>query len=270
MDRLYGVAVPDLRRLPAGLEAGALVVAAPSPRDWSGLLREAEAVARGRGLWVVVAGARREAGRRLLSAACFGPEGGPVAVQDELFPPEGWAPGGELALFDLAGWPAALVVGEDILWPEVARLAALRGARLLAVASLYPPGRPAGADGAGAPGTAAAPLPGGAAGWAQVAGGWQEVQQNQVFAVESPLCGQLAGRSSDGRPAVWAPCEITPGGRGWLDWSPDPERPAAAWLDPGQLASIRNAYPLERFLNPALYRARLAEAYERLTGGERR
>ncbi|MDI3297788.1 MAG: hypothetical protein QJR08_01320 [Bacillota bacterium] len=278
MRRLYAAAVPDLARLPAGLEAGALLVAAPSPRDWGEQLREAEALARSRALWVVVAGQRDAAGGRRLSAACFGPEGGPLAVQDELFPPAGWQAGDRLELFDLAGWRAAMVVGEDVLWPEVARLATLSGARLLAVPSLYPAEEaprpapqeePAGAALAGGQGAAGAgsDLPGG---WAQVAGGWQEVQQNQVFAVESPLEGRLGGRLSRGRPAVWAPCEITPDSRGWLDWAAEPGRPAAAWLEAETLEAIREAYPLERFLNPALYRARLAEAYARMAGGEAR
>src|SRR5690606_20619299 len=65
------------------------------------------------------------------------------------------------------------------------------------------------------------------------------------------------------RAAVFAPCEITPGGRGWLARE-DGERPVATVLEPGPLDAIRAAYPLDRHLRPALYLRDLLPAYRRL------
>lgn len=50
----------------------------------------------------------------------------PAGRDDDRF-----APGEELALFDIHGWRAALLVGRDLEFPEAARAAALAGAELL-------------------------------------------------------------------------------------------------------------------------------------------
>jgi predicted amidohydrolase len=96
-----------------------------------------------------------------------------------------------------------------------------------------------------------------------LAGLWQLCQQNQTFGVEAGLSGRAFGRSWDGKAALFAPCEVTPDGSGFLGRSGYLIRDGAAEAraDIGELRRIRQDYPLLRQLNPALYRRYLPQLY---------
>ena len=180
-------------------------------------------------------------------AVCFGPDGRLLARQAQLHsgPADatvGLVPGDDWASFPVAGWTATLVVGRDGWIPEVGRWASLEGVRLVIH-----------------PGHAPAP----ASRWELVAGPWQVVQQTQVYWVHAAAGGAVGGRALAPQGAVFAPCEITPEGRGWLAWD-DTGEAVAALLEADPLEAIRQRYPLDRYLNPGLYLRYLLPAYRRL------
>lgn len=187
-------------------------------------------------------------------ALCFGPDGQLLARQPQLHsPPDDHAlalvPGDHWAPFTIAGWTASLVVGRDGWIPEVGRWASLEGVRLVVH-----------------PGHAREPAPR----WEVLAGPWQVVQQTQMYWVHAAPSGSVGGKNLVPQAAVFAPCEITPEGRGWLAWD-DTGGPVSAVLERAPLLGIRERYPLDRYLNPALYLRQLLPAYRRLTtaAGER-
>ncbi len=160
--------------------------------------------------------------------------------------------GEELPLFDLEGadghiYKTGLVVGNDAYHPEVGRIMACRGADLL----LH-----SGALGAG-PNC-----------WSQVAGMWSQVQQNQFFAVEAQLCGNIAGQYFGAGSAVIGPCEITPGSSGYLARG-YPETPlVTALLNEGDRQQIKKKYPLLELLNRQAYAGMLRLYADREKGAE--
>ncbi len=143
-----------------------------------------------------------------------------------------------------AGVKVGLLLGRDAWYPEVSRILSLQGADIL-LAPL-------------APGT---PYSSEEALW----GLWQEVQQNQVFGVESGLFGVMGERVFAGRAAILAPCEMTEDEAGFLP------RPGyfvgtgaqVATLRVDDLQKVRRDYPLLRHLNPGLYRKYLPLIYRR-------
>ncbi|QIA26793.1 carbon-nitrogen hydrolase family protein [Thermaerobacter sp. PB12/4term] len=182
-------------------------------------------------------------------ALCFGPDGRLLARQAQLHatPEEaalGLIPGDDWTPFTLGGWTASLVVGRDGWIPEVGRWASLEGVRLV-----LHPGHALDA----------------ASRWDLAAGPWQVVQQTQVYWVHAAPSGQAGTRNLVPQAAIFAPCEITPAGRGWLAWE-DGGEPAAAVLEAPALAAVREQYPLDRYLHPALYLRQLLPAYRRLAG----
>lgn len=143
----------------------------------------------------------------------------------------------------------AMVVGTDIWYPEVSRILTLKGAQVLLAPVAY-----------------AAPFNR----WLQVAGMWQEVQQNQVFALENWLEGHLFQQSFAGTANILAPCEITPGETGYLaqggPGSKSDNLPVAT-LNFRHLEEIRKSYPLSKFLNRDLYSRYFPDIYRRQNGG---
>lgn len=107
----------------------------------------------------------------------------------------GLAAGEELLVFPTEIGSIGLVVGGDAWYPEVSRILTLQGADILV-----------------APLTLLTPYPK----ERQWAGMWQEVQQNQTFAIECGLEGCLGGLEFHAQTAVMAPCEMTPGQTGYL------------------------------------------------------
>ncbi len=191
----------------------------------------------------------------------------------------GLVTGDELGRFSAEGFVVGPVVSTDVRVPEVSRVHCLLGATLLVVPSAVPGYSP----------------------WAQLAGLWQEVQQNQVFGAEACLVGELGGLSFRGRTAVFGPCEMTPGKSGFLagfssfyrdltlrymgdetppelqePWDVAPGRGTALTgegyrilvvdLDPAELRATWQEYDIFGELNLNLYRRHLPEVYG---GGER-
>jgi predicted amidohydrolase len=172
----------------------------------------------------------------------------------------GLAPTARLAPFDTPLGRVGMVLGADAWHPEVSRILALQGADLLlfpkAVVGPYPL-------------------------WMQVSGAWEEVQQNQVFGIESGL----AGGPFLARAAVFAPCELTPGLTGQLAGigpayaTIEALRPFAgdspalreealvlATLDFAALEEVRRRYPIFGMLNPTAYQRYFPGVYQGATG----
>lgn len=190
----------------------------------------------------------RAGGRYHLAAALFDPEGRQVGeqYQTHLSAEErswGLSPGEELQVFPTAVGKLALVVGTDGRYPEVSRIVGLQGAELV----LAP---------------AAVPAPYNR--WRQVASLWREVQQNQFFALENWLQGQIGATTYDGRAAILAPCEMAPGETGYLA---EAQQSCWAELDFHRRQEVIAAYPLFKHLNPTLYEAHLPGIYERRDPG---
>lgn len=100
----------------------------------------------------------------------------------------GYARDNDLRVFTTPLGRIGFVVGSDAWYPEVSRILALKGAEILV-----------------APMAVEKPY----LEWDQVRGMWQEVQQNQVFALESCLVGRIGSTEFEGRSTIYATCEMT-------------------------------------------------------------
>lgn len=150
-----------------------------------------------------------------------------------------FSPGEELRIFDSSAGPLGLLVGADVLVPEVSRALTLLGAEVLIhVGVLHDP-----SEGA----------------WR--ARLWREVQANQTFGIEAYAVGTgLVGRSS-----ILAPVEMTPDGRGILAQAErlDAEGIAAAELDFGVRSALIRKYDILAEMNLPLYRRQLLSLYRK-------
>ncbi len=107
----------------------------------------------------------------------------------------GFARGEDLQILATPLGKLGFAICEDAWYPEVARILALKGAQII-IAPM------------------AVPKP--YSKWHQVRGMWQNIQQNQVFGIESCLVGFLGGVEFEGRSTIYATCEMTPGDTGVL------------------------------------------------------
>ncbi|MGI5863249.1 MAG: carbon-nitrogen hydrolase family protein [Myxococcales bacterium] len=154
-----------------------------------------------------------------------------------------------------------LLVGLDAWYPEVGRILMLKGASLFVASVAMPaPYEP----------------------WRQVAAMWQQVQQNQVFAIEACAVGRWGEAEYAGRSAVLAPCEAVANGSGILaqagidaaalpvtEWaagigSAGSTEPAliTAELDFDELQRTIDSYSVWEQQNPGFYRAVFPALYE--------
>lgn len=184
-------------------------------------------------------------------SALFGPDGSLLGEQ-AASQPDPDLPGKvlaeRLAPIETPFGPLGLLLGADADVPEVARILALQGCRLLI-----------------APRAPAAPYSAARA----MAGLWQVVQQNQVFGLESGLSGRALGADRAGKAGAVAPAELSSDPSGFLG------RPGyfvgdgalSAQLDFDQLEALRERRPLARHLNPGLYRYH-ADAFRPRPGQE--
>ena len=122
----------------------------------------------------------------------------------------GFSRGAKIELKEIKDWKLALIISTDVFYPQVSRMAALRGADIV----LSP---------VGFTGEKSRAL--------QVSGMWQEVQQNQFFAVESGFNGFLGEQSFWGESVIYAPLEMTEGGDGYLERSSGQKSLIIAELD---------------------------------------
>lgn len=219
------------------------------------LLGWARDVARRFGIYVVP-GTLLEPGDNGLNhrAYLLGPDGAVLGCQGQTHLAEverewGLSPEMELGVFATPLGKMGIAIGTDVYFPEVSRILTLQGAEVIFYLTALP-----------------APYEY----WAQVAGAWQQVQQNQVFAAEACLVGAAGGRQFAGRSAIYGPCEITLGFTGTLKQAESPikEELITAEYDLRRLHQIRTEYPLFAQLNPALYQRYFPQVY-RLSGGGR-
>lgn len=179
----------------------------------------------------------------------------------------GWARGSDLAVWSTEIGPLGLMVGTDAWYPEVSRILTLQGARVLLAPALVP--APAGFHLA-------------------LAGMWQEVQQNQVFALENWPGGPMAGVDWCGWSAIYGPCEATPGETGFFApippadggpplewtaaspfrWGEPPPQPLAAELDFTVRRQVADNYPIFRHFNQPLYRRHFPHIYQQKAGDQ--
>ncbi len=148
----------------------------------------------------------------------------------------GWSRGDTAASFSTALGKLGIIIGTDAWYPEVGRVLALQGTEILCHCGALAAGENK---------------------WRQLAGSWQQVQQNQFFCVESQLVAALPGRAWGAPSLIHAPCEMTAGFTGIL--AGDTETGAytnyleASLNKEARRAVIRN-YPLLKLLNPAFCR----------------
>lgn len=107
----------------------------------------------------------------------------------------GFSRGEKIELKEVKDWKLALIISTDVFYPQVSRMAALKGADIV----LSPVGFTGEKNRA-----------------LQISGMWQEVQQNQFFAVESGFNGFLGEQSFWGESIIYAPLEMTEEGDGFL------------------------------------------------------
>jgi predicted amidohydrolase len=110
----------------------------------------------------------------------------------------GFSRGTKIEFKKIKDWNIALIISTDIFYPQVSRMAALKGADIV----LSPVGFTGEKNRA-----------------LQVSGMWQEVQQNQFFAVESGFNGFLGEQSFWGESVIHAPLEMTEERDGYLERS---------------------------------------------------
>ncbi len=137
--------------------------------------------------------------------------------------------GTELAVYETDAARVGLVIGEDIRYPEVSRILALKGATLL----VHP--------------AAFAPI-----GDEQfLIDLWREVQSNQVFGTQATLLAEHLG----GRSAIYAPVEMTPDHRGILAQARTGSEPETVYadLDFAALQKVVDEYPIFEMFNYGLY-----------------
>lgn len=170
-------------------------------------------------------------------ARLFSPNGEPAGSQRQLFlsrRERGWglARGEELAIFEIEGIKTGILVGTDAWYPETGRVLALKGAEVVCHCGA---------------------LAAGSNRWLQLAGIWQQVQQNQFFAVESQLSATIAGERFHGESLVHAPCEMTEGFTGIVARGGPENQPVVAQLNRIARTEVINTNPLLRLLNPPAY-----------------
>jgi predicted amidohydrolase len=161
---------------------------------------------------------------------------------------KGWglARGDSLDVFEIPLGRVGIIIGEDVRYPEVARILTLQGANLLIH-------------------VAALPAPFDEETWSGLSQTslWREVQGNQVFGIEVCLVGECFGQAYAGRGSILAPVEMTEGERGILAQTSttDGEQVVAAELDFDALQKVVDGYNIFRYFNYDLYAREFPKAY---------
>jgi len=197
----------------------------------------------------------------LAPGSIIGADGESLVAQSYLFAPDGriagrqrqthlgalekaWglARGDSLDVFDTPLGRIGLVLGEDVRYPEVARILTLQGATILIHIAALP-----------------APFDE----QARLASLWREVQSNQVFGIEACLVGECLGQAYAGPSSILAPVEMTEGGRGILAQAvtTDGEQAVLADLDFDALQKVVDGYPIFHYFNYDLYAREFPKAY---------
>ena len=122
----------------------------------------------------------------------------------------GFSRGTKIELKEIKDWKLALITSTDVFYPQVSRMAALKGVEIV----LSPVGFIGEKNRA-----------------LQVSGMWQEVQQNQFFAVESGFNGFLGEQDFWGESMIHAPLAMTRRESGFLARSSGKQSLIIAELD---------------------------------------
>lgn len=158
---------------------------------------------------------------------------------------------GENLLFnnDVLG-SVGMLVGGEIYFPEVSRILNLLGIKILLASNIYKSSSSKSYND-----------------FKYRAGIWREVQQNQVFACESFLVGNLGNDKLEGKASIIGPCEMTDGSSGIIAQasSCDKEEIVVGEVKLSELEKIRKKYPINKFLNPDLYKRYLPNIYEKVS-----
>jgi predicted amidohydrolase len=200
------------------------------------------------GVWLApgsALGAERDA---LVAEAClFAPDGGVALRQRQTHrgvreKAWGLACGESLDVLETPLGRIGLIIGEDVRYPQVARILALQGANVLVH-------------------VAAVPAPFDEETW--LASLWREVQANQVFGIQACLVGECLGQTYAGRSAILGPVEMTEGGRGILaqSFTADSGQLVTAELDFSALRQVLDNYNILRYFNDGLYTRELPKTF---------
>jgi predicted amidohydrolase len=145
----------------------------------------------------------------------------------------GFSRGAKVELKEIKDWSIALIISTDVFYPQVSRMAALKGADII----LSPVGFTGEKNRA-----------------LQISGMWQEVQQNQFFAVESGFNGFLGERNFWGESIIYAPLEMTEGGDGYLKRGSGQQSLIIAELDNKKRRKAISKFDVLSQLNREFYR----------------
>jgi len=140
--------------------------------------------------------------------------------------------GTKIELKEIKDWNIALIISTDVFYPQVSRMAALKGADIV----ISPVGFIGEKNRA-----------------LQVSGLWQEVQQNQFFAVESGFNGFLGEQSFWGESVIYAPLEMTEKEDGYLERSSEQQSFIITELDNKKRRKVISKFDVLSQLNREFY-----------------
>ncbi len=140
--------------------------------------------------------------------------------------------GTKIELKEINDWIIALIISTDVFYPQVSRMAALKGADIV----LSPVGFTGEKNRA-----------------LQVSGMWQEVQQNQFFAVEVGFNGFLGEQSFWGESIIHAPLEMTGKENGFLTRTEGQQSLITAELDNKERRKAISKFDVLSQLNREFY-----------------
>ena len=144
----------------------------------------------------------------------------------------GFSRGTKIELKEIKDWKVALIISTDVFYPQVSRMAALKGADIV----LSPVGFTGEKNRA-----------------LQVSGMWQEAQQNQFFAVESGFNGLLGEQSFWGESVIYAPLEMTEERDGYLERNNGQQSLIIAQLDDKKRRKAISKFDVLSQLNREFY-----------------
>ncbi len=170
-------------------------------------------------------------------ASCILHDGEIIARQRQIYLARwerklGLSRGTDISLVTIQGWKIGLIVSTDVFYPQVSRTLALEGADAVLCPAAY----------LGEQNDAL-----------QIAGMWQETQQNNFFAIESGYTGQLGELSLWGRSAVYAPLEMTEKEDGFLACNREGKPLISATLDDEKRRAAIARFDVLGQLNRELY-----------------
>ena len=145
----------------------------------------------------------------------------------------GFSRGTKIELKEIKDWNIVLIISTDVFYPQVSRMAALKGADIV----LSPVGFIGEKNRA-----------------LQISGMWQEVQQNQFFAVESGFNGFLGEQSFWGESIIHAPLEMTEKENGFLTRTKGQQSLIIAELDNKKRRKAISKFDVLSQLNREFYR----------------